>query len=138
MPGKRRKVKKATAKRRTASKELTRKTAMKARHWGVKKLPLPEFAPGYHTYIRRFSAKGTERLLALRKDLENEDALSARAAAALCVVGVCDRHGSPLFGKDDIEQLLADWTFAAIIRCATEIADFNGISVVAEGERKKK
>lgn len=132
MSGKRREKGRIVVKR-----ELTRKSALNGRYWGIRKLDLPEFAPGFFTYIRRFSAKSTETILAMRAELEDNDAEQARAAAALCVVGVCDKKGVALFGVDDIDAVL-EWPYAAIVRCATEIADFNGISVAAEDERKKK
>lgn len=117
--------------------ELTRKAALDGKHWGIRKLDLPEFAPGFFTYIRRFSGKRIKTLIGLRAALEDEDAERAYAAAALCVVGVCNKKGVALFSADDIDVVL-EWPYAAIVRCAAEIADFNGITEAAEQDRKKK
>lgn len=109
----------------------------KLSHVKVKKIETPEWGADGYVYVRQLQASDARRIQGIGGAEANGKPDEARALAEWCVLGICDKSGTPVLSDADIDALLRA-PLAVIQRCALAIIEINGLTEEGESERTKR
>jgi hypothetical protein len=109
---------------------LTKQQLLRKRK--VKKVPLPTVAVkgADHVYVRALNASEAMAL----GDIADENPVDG--LVAMCLAGVCDEHGAPLFSDADRDKV-RELPFAVLTRCANAVVELNELTEDGSAARKK-
>ena len=109
---------------------LTRQQLLRNRK--VRKVPLPEMAVkgADHVYVRSLNAQEAMAL----QDIDDKKPVDG--LVAICLLGMCDKRGAPLFSVNDRDKV-ADLPFTVLNRCADALFELNELTEEGSKARKK-